>query len=57
MRVSLDPTIVHEIEQFKIGLIHYNKIVVEQSPQMIKGRLQLFQESLFFDLQDRKSVV
>ena len=52
MNISLNPAITRQINQFKIGLIHYNKIIVEQSPQMIKGRMQLFQESLYFDLQD-----
>ena len=28
-------------------------MIVEESPQMLKGRLQLFQESLFFDLEDK----
>ena len=30
--------------QLKIGIIHYTKIVVSESPQMLKGRIQLFQE-------------
>ena len=53
MYISLTPAIASQIDQFKIGLIHYNKIVVEQSPQMIKGRMQLFQESLYFELQEQ----
>lgn len=52
MNISLHPTIAEKIPEFKIGLIHYNKIVVEQSPQMIKGRMQLYQESLYFDFLD-----
>ncbi|TFD91880.1 B3/4 domain-containing protein [Jeotgalibacillus sp. R-1-5s-1] len=38
---------------FSFGIINYHNIVVSESPQMLKGRLQLFQESLFFDLQDK----
>ena len=53
MNISLNPAIASQLDQFKIGLIHYNKIVVEQSPQMIKGRMQLFQESLYFELQEQ----
>ena len=52
MNISLNPAITSQIDQFKIGLIHYNKIVVEQSPQMIKGRMQLYQENLFIEMQD-----
>ena len=53
MYISLTPAIASQINQFKIGLIHYNKIVVEQSPQMIKGRMQLFQENLYFELEEQ----
>ena len=53
MNISLNPAITSQIDQFKIGLIHYNKIVVEQSPQMIKGRMQLFQENLYFELEEQ----
>jgi DNA/RNA-binding domain of Phe-tRNA-synthetase-like protein len=40
------------IPEFKVGIILYNHIVVDDSPQMLKGRLQLFQESIYFDLQE-----
>ncbi len=53
MNISLNPAITSQMDQFKIGLIHYNKIVVEQSPQMIKGRMQLYQENLFIEMQDQ----
>lgn len=52
MNISINHSLFTTNNQFKIGLIHYNKIVVEESPQMIKGRTQLFQESLFLDLQE-----
>ena len=37
----------------KLGINHYTKITVSESPQMLKGRLQLFQEQLFFELEDK----
>ena len=53
MRITLNPNVASLIDQFKIGLIHYNKILVEDSPQMIKGRMQLYQENLFIEMQDQ----
>jgi DNA/RNA-binding domain of Phe-tRNA-synthetase-like protein len=41
------------IPHFKIGVIHYKNITVSESPQMLKGRLRLFQESLYFDLENQ----
>lgn len=53
----LDITISNDlrstIPNFKIGAIFYDDIEVGDSPQMVKGRLQLFQESIFFDLEDK----
>ena len=34
-----------QIPNFKLGIIEYKNITVGDSPQMLKGRLQLFQES------------
>ncbi|MCZ8533528.1 B3/4 domain-containing protein [Psychrobacillus psychrodurans] len=53
MIVKLDDSIVEIEPTFKIGIIHYTKIIVTSSPQMLKGRLQLFQEQLFFELDDK----
>lgn len=53
MIVKLDTAIVEIEPNFKLGIIHYNKIAVTSSPQMLKGRLQLFQEQLFFELEDK----
>jgi DNA/RNA-binding domain of Phe-tRNA-synthetase-like protein len=39
------------IPNFKLGVIFYSGIKIGESPQMLKGRLQLFQESIFFDLE------
>lgn len=52
MNISINKTIFEQAEHFKIGLIYYNKIIVGDSPQMIKGRTQLYQENLFLELQD-----
>ncbi|MBK3496969.1 hypothetical protein JFL43_19320 [Viridibacillus sp. YIM B01967] len=52
VKISLDSTLLNKVPDFKIGIIHYTKIVVSESPQMIKGRTQLYQESLFLELQD-----
>lgn len=36
----------------KIGIIYYSKIVVSDSPLMIKGRTQLYQENLYLEMQE-----
>lgn len=50
MNISLH----HSLSTFniKIGMIHYTKIVVSDSPQMIKGRTQLYQENLYLEMQE-----
>lgn len=53
IKVALDSTLLNKVPDFKIGIIHYTKIVVSESPQMIKGRTQLYQENLFLELQDK----
>ncbi|GLC89917.1 B3/B4 domain-containing protein [Lysinibacillus piscis] len=52
MKVSLQPSLITQYPELKIGIIHYTKFVVTQSPQMLKGRMQLYQENLFLELQD-----
>lgn len=54
MKASIDPHIKKILPDFKIGIIHYNNITVSDSPQMLKGRLQLFQEQLYFDLDEKE---
>lgn len=54
MEIHLSPQICEKVADFKIAAIHYQNIEVGASPQMLKGRLQLFQESLFFELEDKK---
>lgn len=53
MKIHLDPTLFNIVPNLKVAINHYNKITVAQSPQMLKGRLQLFQELLYFDLLDK----
>lgn len=53
MEVSLNPSLLTQLPELKIGIIHYTKIVVAESPQMIKGRLQLYQENLYLEMQDQ----
>ena len=52
MNISLDSSLIEKMPDFKIGIIHYTKITVSDSPQMIKGRMQLYQDNLFFEMQD-----
>lgn len=54
MKISIEPSIFVIDEHIKIGINHYTKFVVSESPQMLKGRMQLFQEHLFFDLLDKE---
>ncbi|MEW9503126.1 B3/B4 domain-containing protein [Jeotgalibacillus marinus] len=53
MNVSIHPSLLKHEQPFAFGIIHYKGIQVSDSPQMIKGRLQLFQESIYFELQDK----
>lgn len=53
LEIQLSPHLCSIIPDFKIGVIHYHNIEVGPSPQMLKGRLQLFQESIFFELEDK----
>lgn len=52
MKFYLNKDISSINHQLKIGIIHYTKIVVSESPQMLKGRIQLFQEYLYFEFQE-----
>ena len=54
MMFTLNDSLLQIEPNFKIGIIHYTKIVVSPSPQMLKGRLQLFQEQLFFEMEEKK---
>ncbi len=54
MEITISTDLKDKIPHFKAGIITYSNIEVGPSPQMLKGRLQLFQESLFFDLQEKE---
>lgn len=53
LEVQLSSEIISQIPHFKLGIIEYKEITVGDSPQMVKGRLQLFQESIYFDLENK----
>lgn len=53
LKFSLDSALLETIPTFKLGINHYSKITVSESPKMLKGRLQLFQELLYFDLEEK----
>jgi DNA/RNA-binding domain of Phe-tRNA-synthetase-like protein len=44
------------IPNLKLGLITYHSIAIDDSPQMLKGRLQFFQETLKVELENKKLV-
>ncbi|WP_394605001.1 B3/B4 domain-containing protein [Fictibacillus sp. UD] len=44
--ITISPKINELVPNFKIGTITYHDIAISESPQMIKGRFQLFTESL-----------
>jgi DNA/RNA-binding domain of Phe-tRNA-synthetase-like protein len=54
LEIQLASEIINKIPDFKLGVIEYKNITVGDSPQMVKGRLQLFQESIYFDLENNK---
>ena len=53
LEIQLSSEIISKIPNFKLGVIEYKDIIVGDSPQMVKGRLQLFQESIYFDLENK----
>ena len=54
MEITISPELKATVPDFKIGIIHYHNIEVSDSPQMVKGRLRLFQEKLYFDLLEKQ---
>lgn len=54
LEINISPELCSLFPQVKIGVITYHDIQVGHSPQMVKGRLQLFQESLYFDYEGKK---
>jgi len=53
MNLTIDQSLLDVNPHLKLGMIHYTKITVSESPQMLKGRVQLFQEQLYFELQEK----
>jgi DNA/RNA-binding domain of Phe-tRNA-synthetase-like protein len=53
MEINVSDSLCDIVPGFSVGIIEYKNIQVGASPQMLKGRLQLFQESIYFDLQDK----
>lgn len=53
MEIQVSTQLIDLIPNFKLGVIEYRNITVAESPQMLKGRLRLFQESIYFDLEDK----
>ena len=53
LEIHVSSELCRRVPSFTAGVIHYRNIDVGPSPQMVKGRLQLFQESLFFELEDK----
>ncbi|UQZ45317.1 hypothetical protein M1D69_16220 [Bacillus sp. PK3-037] len=52
MNIKLDSVITERAVGLQAAAVIYKNIEVSSSPQMLKGRLRLFQESLFFDYAD-----
>lgn len=53
LEIQLSLELIELIPSLKLGVIEYKNIVVGASPQMLRGRLQLFQESIYFDLENK----
>ncbi|MCD7035109.1 hypothetical protein LRR81_12755 [Metabacillus sp. GX 13764] len=54
MDIHIDSKIKSRIPDFKIGALFYHHIEIGEAPQMLKGRFRLYQESLYFDLEDKE---
>ncbi|MBN8209341.1 hypothetical protein JI666_11335 [Bacillus sp. NTK071] len=51
-QLSFSPIIADTLPDFKIGYATYHDIVVENSPQMVRGRYQFYQETMMMDLEE-----
>jgi DNA/RNA-binding domain of Phe-tRNA-synthetase-like protein len=54
VNIVIDKSISSLVPTFKVGVIHYHDIVISDSPQMLKGRLQFFQETLRIELESQE---
>lgn len=53
LEIMVSSELCRMVPGFTAGIIRYRDIEVGPSPQMLKGRLQLFQESIYFDLEHK----
>lgn len=53
LNIEMNKELFKKVPGLKLGINHYTSITVSESPQMLKGRLQLFQEQLFFELETK----
>ncbi|WP_017728824.1 B3/B4 domain-containing protein [Halalkalibacterium ligniniphilum] len=54
--LTIASSISSVIPSFKVGVIVYHDIVIGDSPQMLKGRMQFFQEEVRVSLETSKSL-
>ncbi|WP_332693950.1 B3/B4 domain-containing protein [Halalkalibacter lacteus] len=54
VNILIDKSISSRVPAFKVGVILYHDIVISDSPQMLKGRLQFFQETLRVELESKE---
>ncbi|MCG6794195.1 B3/4 domain-containing protein [Geobacillus sp. YHL] len=53
MKCVISEQLKQRLPSGKFGVIRYHHIEVSDSPQMLRGRLELFQESLYIELQEK----
>lgn len=53
MKISLSKVLCSIVPGFQVGVLNYRNIMVGHSPQMFMGKMQTFQESLFFDIENK----
>ncbi|WLD94004.1 B3/4 domain-containing protein [Alkalihalobacillus sp. AL-G] len=53
MTITISNQMQNLSPDFKIGVIQYHNITVEDSPKMLAGRLQLYQESLMLEADEK----
>ncbi|OZM58028.1 hypothetical protein CIB95_00150 [Lottiidibacillus patelloidae] len=51
--IKITDDIKEKLPRFKIGVIEYDDITISETPKMIKGRLQFFEQSLQFELETK----
>ncbi|RBW69382.1 B3/B4 domain-containing protein [Bacillus taeanensis] len=51
--LTISETIKKQFPTFKIGVISYHNIIIDSSPKMLRGRLNLFQEHLIMELSEK----